>query len=280
MAEDRVSEPNGVDDVASATAPKAGGHRSEKVVGWIDRKAADPHGRLVVYLWILLSGPCSLLLATVDTHYCAPRRQAVQERDAAIREGRYYEPKAEISIVLDACQVGNRDQRTIREVRLTRDFFRIDLTEPCSGSRSLGPTGWTHADALEPGSFLVEGGAGPPAGSGLTEVATEMATVDCPRAHDCVVAVECRAHYRRAADLKAYSSSAWAVFDPKHGPMLANAETLAKGTYDAQGGATAEWKDERHQRAFSCVKELLVLNASRDERFRSGDDAIRSLLPR
>lgn len=233
---------------------------ADRVEEW---SAKNPLARLAAIAWILLTGLFAVL-AFLESYWWAPARAATQLREQAIREGWHADPKVWVSYGLGDCRIANYDPRPIHQVTLARYIFHVVLNASCGGGDYYGGGARANARVLEPGAHLAED---PAIGPSLLEAASQAASQECPPGHDCVVVLECRARYHRAADLKAYSRSGWAVFEPGQPGRVVAAETLVR----VEGTPTSTrvvWQRERARETFECVEQLSARRA-RDEDFLS-----------
>lgn len=248
--------------------------RLARVAARIEEWQKGPAGQLGLFAWLLCTGAFSVL-AVVESHYCAPRRLAVAQREQAMREGWFAEPKVWVSYGLGDCRIVNRDSRPIREIAIARYLFRVDLDEPCSASEFYGGGVRGSASSLDPGEHLAED---PKIGPALQEAVRDAAANGCPAGHACIAVVECRARYHRAADLRLYARSGWAVYEPTRAAHAVPAETLIS-IDSRQHGERMAWKEPRYQKAFSCVEQLVAERKRLEGMVDAADQITSALVP-
>jgi hypothetical protein len=213
------------------------------VLAWIDEQ---PVLKLLVLVWIVVSTTWSFVADRV----LAPRREAAKEQHEAALKGLGSDPKIFV-IHLPDCRVINRDVRPVRQVTLTRFVYRVDLGRQCALQDFFGGGIRGRAVVLEPGAELAEDhNIGPPLQQAVREA---FSPNECSHDGNCVVVSECAAQYHRDADLAAYKRSHWALAEQRDSWPLAN-----RGSF-LHRGPTGEraWIDERHERIFTCVGEMV-----------------------
>lgn len=207
---------------------------AESILAWIDK---NPVPKLLAIIWVVF--------ISVWSAYDGYRRNQLE----AERSGLMYEPSAILRLNGTECNFVNTGNRALAEVTLSWRYYMLDA-QPCAIRLSGRSVSWKPA---------AEAPELRPRGQLKAEYAREELARLChnrevmrsqglsTQATPPSIILECRAQYHRAADLRQYNKSRYALVgeDCKGVQSL---ETL----YSVRNDSVV-WKDEKHRSVWACL---------------------------
>lgn len=203
-------------------------------------------------------------------------RNVDDEKAQAIREGRYYKPKASLNFYSRECKLKNLDERDLVEVSLIFSEYLID-TDNCTVPKSMGQGGHftspivsTHV--LKPreeiSAIIWKDDFERRCHRGLPLIGGKITIKNAARI------VECEALVHRAADRKPFKRPKYMFVHVEDNCRFEPIGNYYNYTEDkASGEYVREWSDAKIKKAFECLEK-----ARKDPIFPSFDEMERDEL--